>query len=373
MSDVIQAARRLSEAARDPAVPLERFEAVAEGVAGGLEQVSAEQARDVIRALGEGVASPDGGRAALVALLCGAMVERGADPAPLAGPLLGRLRAVASEARRFFDACAARVPRDAEPEDQDRAFEEARRQVAAAMPEGAAAWDLLEKFFPPAVALFSASPEARRRGRDLLLGDVKAVSGEHQGAHWLTKMLQVLHDEPYLAIEPETGRGIEGRMSGVAENFQLNVLLMDVFPRRGLLGLGMGRRRVSAAAAAVARGRGPQQTEEVVSGRWNLYAWTALGEDLKLPDPHDYGSQRHWIWNEGVPADIPVFEGRRVVLLGPASYVRTWRSQRAFDVLPADLTVERQLSAPEVGQWLRRFASAPRPSGRSPDPEQGEV
>jgi hypothetical protein len=147
-------------------------------------------------------------------------------------------------------------------------------------------------------------------------------------------------------------------MSGIADNFQLNVLLMDAFPR-GLL----SRRRVPEHAVRVARGEGAGKPGETVSGVWNLYAWTALGRDARLPDPGNFGMREHWIWNEGKPADIPVFEGHRVVLLGPPSYHRGWGLSRPFDRLKAELTVDKRMTKPDVRQWLDRMAAAPRPAG----------
>ena len=110
--------------------------------------------------------------------------------------------------------------------------------------------------------------------------------------------------------------------------------------------------------AQVARGLGPQQTNDGVTGAWNLYNWQALRPDLTLPGMED--GTTHWIWGEGSPEDIATFEGHRVVLLGPPSYQRSWTSQRMFAGLPADLSVERKLNKEEVRQWLRRLAAAPR-------------
>lgn len=245
------------------------------------------------------------------------------------------------------------------PADSEDADEQMGRLLAEAhatkSPE-AAAWMLLEEIYRPAIAMFSVDAQIRAQGRDLL-ADLEPIADRNAGAHWIVSMLKVLHDEPYVALEPGTGRGIAGRMSGIADNFQLNVLLMDVFPRP-LLSV----RRVSASAAQVARGDGPQQTKEVLTGRWNLYAWTALQPDKTLPNPKDYGLQSAWIWNEGTPADIPAFEGVRVILLGPPSYERTWGSQRLFNALRAELTVAGKLNRAEVDHWLDRLAVAPRPT-----------
>jgi hypothetical protein len=157
-----------------------------------------------------------------------------------------------------------------------------------------------------------------------------------------------------LAIEPQTTLGILGRISGVVDNFQLNVLLMDGFPKSGFL----ARRRVPQRVADVARGVGPQQTDDTVTGCWNLYTWKAIEPGFKLPDPKDYAASAHWIWNEGSPEDIPVFQGRRIILLGPASYPRSWQSLRMFDKLPAKLECERKLTKSESTDWLQRMVAA---------------
>lgn len=351
-----QAAQRVVEVASRPNGTEQDLQPLAQAFFDSLGGTPQEAAEAGVRELSRGiVAAADGGRAALVALMCGALVESGADPSLIDGPLFERLRSAAPRARRFHEAAAAGIPDDAE--DRDERLEAARRRLALAMPAEAEAWVLLEKLFPPVIAVLSVSPEARRR-EQALRPDLDPLAGDNRGAHWIAQMLRVLHEEPYLAIEPATGLGVAGRMSGVADNFQLNVLLMDALPRRGLLAF--ARRRVSAEAAAVARGEGPQQTEEILTGHWNLYAWTAVGADLSLPDPTDYATHVHWIWNEGTPADIPVFDGRRVIILGPPSYARTWRCQRLFDHLKAGLTVEQELGKADVRQWLQRFASADR-------------
>ncbi len=94
------------------------------------------------------------------------------------------------------------------------------------------------------------------------------IEDVHEAAGWLRAMLSVLHEEPYIAIEPASRTGVVGQMSGIVENFQLNTLLMDEFPR--------DEPRVSKAAVEVARGSGPQQIDEDVTGVWNLFTFGAL-------------------------------------------------------------------------------------------------
>lgn len=163
----------------------------------------------------------------------------------------------------------------------------------------------------------------------------------------------VLDREPILAIEPDTGLGFVGRMSGISSNFQLHVLLMDVFPQSDA----QTGRRISQKTGDIVRGRIEDQRDETpLVGYWNLRAWTALRRADALPGDHPESSTSHWIWNEGTPGDIPLFDGYRVVTLGPASYARNFFAQRDFLALRADIEVERLLSADEVTGWVKRFS-----------------
>jgi hypothetical protein len=289
-----------------------------------------------------------------VALVCGALVERGCDPAAIAQPLCERLQSLLEAAAVLADACRARMPKpEGKDQDPDATFENVRQQLTSQMPLETAAWEALKEFWRPAIAVFSVGASSRAAARGLR--DLAAkIADHHEAGHWLRLMLSVLDDEPILVIEPKTGLGILARISGIVENFQLNVLLMDGFPKAGFF----ARRRIPHRVADVARGAGPQQTEDIVTGVWNLYTWQAIEPGLKLPDPNNYGANAHWIWNEGSPEDIPVFQGRRVILLGPPSYPRSWRSQRMFDKLPARLECERKLTRDEITDWLQRMIAA---------------
>jgi hypothetical protein len=288
-------------------------------------------------------------------MCCGSLVESGADPALMAGAITARLEQLLDQAARFREAWISYLPEDyAEQEEPDEKLDEQARSTAeAVLPAEAEAWTALQQFYLPGVAVYSRHVQSRVAAQRLL-EPALALSAEHDAGHWLAKVLQVLHDEPLLVIEPASQSGIVGRMSGVAENFQLNVLLMDIMPRGWFSG-----RRVSKSAADVAWGRGPQCTDEAIVGVWNLYTWQGLSPTQTLPPAGDMSYGSHWVWNEGVPADIPLFAEHRVVLLGPPSYQRSWRSQRAFDGMSATID-HRPLTKGEASDWLERIAVAPR-------------
>ncbi|WP_254508002.1 hypothetical protein [Anatilimnocola floriformis] len=304
-------------------------------------------------------------RGAFLALICGALVEQGCDPQPMAGPLRTQLKTILEACGRLAEACKAKMPattekdKDEEAEDDeeqdahDAAFEEARRQVAPKMQAENNAWESLHTWWRPAVAVYSAS-EMARMAASSLRPLAQQCAPFHQGAHWLNVMLGIMHEEPILVLEPQTGIGIVGRISGVADNFQLHTLLMESFPSSGIA----AGSRVPRSIAEVARGAGPQQTEETVTGFWNLYNWHAVQANGQLPPADDFTHSSVWLWNEAYPVDIPQFEGQRVVLLGPPSIERTWNALRIFEHVPASLKIEKTLSSDEVRGLVQKMAAA---------------
>lgn len=304
--------------------------------------------------LAGGVELPSPASAGVAAAVVGGMLEAGLDPAAARDPLLDCLRRLLPGCIRILEAARAAVgdpPADLPEELHDEWLQpredEALSVAAAGMPAAADAWQRLARIWPGLIALLSVDAGARAAARELL-PVVERIEQVHEAGGWLTAIMRVIDDEPFVAIEPATGLGIGGRLSGIVENFQLTVLLMDALP---------GEARVSRTAAAVARGDGPQQLDETVTGHWSLYSHAALDGDGELPDPTDLSRGDTWIWHESSPADIPVLDGHRVILLGPAAQPRTWPVQRAFLRLQASLAAE-PLDDEAVAAWLERIAAA---------------
>ena len=64
-----------------------------------------------------------------------------------------------------------------------------------------------------------------------------------------------------------------------------------------------------------------------------------------------------------MPADIPVLDAHRVILLGPAEPTRSWPAQRMFLKLPARLTAEL-LDEDGLNAWLAKIEAAAAPTAR---------
>ena len=319
-------------------------------------RADASEVRSALEILGRAYSLPHTDHLPLALTTVGSLVERGADPTPLVAPVVEFLGRVTPLAADFCDACIAQIPADVDDEDdeddEDAQFRQVAVRLQSEMPQAAAAWGALEALYAPVIAVLAASPTARAQSRSIA-PKMNHLRAYNDGASWLAPMLMVLDREPILAIEPDTGLGFVGRMSGISSNFQLHVLLMDVFPQSDA----RSGRRISHKTGDIVRGRiEVQQDDAPLVGCWNLHAWTALRETVALPRDHEQSSTNHWIWNEGVPGDIPVFDDYRVVALGPASYARSFFAQREFLGLRADIEVERLLSADEVSAWVERFS-----------------
>ncbi|HEX7490538.1 MAG TPA: hypothetical protein VF337_02415 [Candidatus Limnocylindrales bacterium] len=362
--DSIALANRYAEAAARPGTASEDLAHLAGEMLSAIHGPSDPAVPAILDTLAPIIATATPEVMSLTSTMVGLLCERGADPGPAAEPFVGRFNTTVLSAYNLFGAIAARVAmrsadgstaRTTDGERDIYAEEDAARiELASEMPEPAAAWDLLTALLPASTAIFGRSQTARRAAQPSL-GRLQAMRQSHQAAGWLCEILRVLENERFVAIEPATGRGIRGHFGGLADNFQLNVLIMNAFPRDA-----DQPARVSQSAVDVALSHGPQETDETITGSWNLYEWPALGRDGSLPPVHGQLGTTHWIWNEGVPADIPPFGGERVIVLGPPTYTRTWRSQRAFAFLQGSLTVDRTLTPEEVQLLILDIIATPR-------------
>jgi plasmid stabilization system protein ParE len=220
-------------------------------------------------------------------------------------------------------------------------------ELGTRMPRQAHALASLDSSWKTTIAMASQFPQIRTGCVDLV-PTLYSLSQLEEGAHWIAKILRAPHVEPALVIDVGAGLGYECRLSGIAENFQLHTLLMGLPHTVG------HEFRPTVEVLTTASGHGPMHDATTVVGMWNPCTWQAVG-----PDGHfDATDSVHWIWNEGDPLDIASFDGRRVILLGPPSYQRSWPSSRMFPELQAEVTIDAVLAKAEVDAWMQRFADA---------------
>jgi hypothetical protein len=289
------------------------------------------------------------GQDAVVAVLVGACVERGADGRVCAQPILDGAKAATKAAAEFCDrwpvqdgvtypAPAGEVP---PPELYDPVGgiddPEARAAVMG--------WSTLP-MWQSAVAAVLSDKAVRKMvlPDDRFLRTARDVAKVSGVGTYLAQALAVLDDTKLVVIHRPTLEGFEFSMSGVADNFQLHTLLAGRLVTPGHLpGVAPAAEAVAACLAAPSS---PYEYDGASS--FNLVA----------PD----GT---WIFNEGWPCDIPVVERSRLLILDPPPYERTWHAARAFLAMQAQFNLERRISEDGV----KRFMAHVRPA-HSPFPTE---
>ena len=392
------ATNRLLEVARDSFSSSSEFQNASADFFSSVGSASAEELGRAILELAHHFNIEDPRRVAILGLICGALAEEGSNTKLFAGPLLERFASVLQQSARLVEEIKPKlppVPDDEEDDDDDdysdedldgdeyaeadeefddadvdgdesddaeqeldareKCFQAELKALGSEWQAEKRAWDSLDQFWPPSVLVLSLDPSLRRQYA-FLARDADRIAEFHVAGYWIRTLLSVFDDEPIVVIEPSTKQGILARMSGVVDNFQLHMILMDVFPHAGFI----KRRRISKDIANLAKGIGPQSLEQTVTGAWNLYDYRAIQTNLQLPDEGQLDGMEYWIWNEGCPADIPELNGRRAILLGPPTYQRQWGAVRMFERLPAEINIERALNRNEVKEWLEQMKSAER-------------
>ncbi|MDY0812952.1 hypothetical protein [Kitasatospora purpeofusca] len=309
-----------------------------------------------------------------LAMMVGACVERGADPVACADGVLAGLREALSGAllliERWAETGADADGRSAgsaagdhgdgdedgdededplpDPDREDPGRAHARitepgRTDGWHAHRAVAGWWTLQLWQQAAFALCTHAA-VRRAARDSGVGGVltelidryRERSGRHD-LKGLRHLAATLDDEPLLVLHRASGTGYLLRMDGLTDNFQLHTLLIEVLVGGGHL----PGTRPDPEVVALSRTRWLDGRRFIATGAFNLVA----------PDGG-------WIWNEGMPADIPVVDGVRTLVLDPQPYERSWAAGRFVEQVPGDLRLERVLAPAEAAARLAAAAPA---------------
>ncbi len=312
-----------------------------------------------------------------VAMLCGALVERGAPATPLAEAMLKPTIALLEAADRLAQHIQT-LPLP-EEEEEDLFYFGLRcvaiadlAEFAGADPEAMAAFDALDKWYLPFVASVTRSPDLFRalRRPEHLEGQKLRELTERGGcstSYFLGLLLHATNDDRFVVLLPEIEEGYSLQVDGVVETGQLSILLSDLL-QESLRKIGASG-PAEGAVLEVARGEGPQVIDASYDCKFYLYPWQALGLETGLPE------DQRFVWkapggtgSRSLPADfqpsaIEPLDGARVVLLvGPTldeqrSFARVLSAARMFERVAAKVSAER-LSENDYGEWLGKLRAA---------------
>jgi hypothetical protein len=287
--------------------------------------------------------------------------------------MLPRLEQTLEGAAEFHRLCEIKASADGtlgageDEEDAPPADELAQKyfqSVYEENPDAAFAYMGEQQLSLAVIAHLSRSKALRQtaRGRQGLLERSWELDRAYHGGHsFLTKMLMVLDEEPLLVLDTDQNKGYRGTISGIPDNFTLHTLLMGRLfgdPRQGWIeATGIELDPIRYAMTHSCDQNGP-----VLTGAFNLWNWTGLQSDGTLPAANLEAT--HWIWNEGVPADIRPFEGLRIVVLGQPAYSRSWRGGLVFAGMIPEFDIREKLAESAVREWFRKLGAAPKPAAQ---------
>jgi hypothetical protein len=303
--------------ARDP----QGFLAAVDALCKSAQGVPAGELTGVLTRVGGVFAQVPLGLGARLALLGGALVEDGADPGPLVAPVVAGTCGALARCAQFVAVWRRLAGEDVELPDPDGDAAAVERTIGvlsgpSGLP-GPEAYGLAESWFAAdgwvraACTLLTA--ESVRAGllrREELTAAAAALSPLRADVRCLAGLLAILDAEPVLVLHRPTGRGYEVTVDGVGDVGTLHALL----------------------AGAVAGD---------VSARFDLT-----------------GADGGALADDGRAADVPLLDGRRVVVLDAPADGRDRDLARDLSAVHASVRMDRHLPAAEAAGWLAKVAPA---------------
>jgi hypothetical protein len=254
---------------------------------------------------------------------------------------------------------------DSEEEDEDDEDEEGElmQQIIQANPAAYICAEILHNIPPPTSVFLSAHKEARDYLREKKLDELMAVPQLRWRYKLMHMICTVLDDEPILVLYPELKKGWRFNITGIADNHQLHQLLVDQLVPDHLNG-----NPLHPQVRSVMYGTGPVEISKTTCNQWDMYNYSIVDGEKTI----QVSNSDKWIWNEGAPHDIEVFEDEtteekfRVVILGKSSYTRSLNCCRMFGPLKASIQITSVLSSDEVESYLDKFATVAKSKEQKP-------
>ncbi|WP_329016542.1 hypothetical protein [Streptomyces sp. NBC_00690] len=278
--------------------------------------------------------------AAVYAVLVGALVEWDADAGACAPPLLEGLRKSLEQGIEFARLWRETHGEDEEPPDptglpspaQQKAFGDDYADIWHAPYFG---WLTVAKWESAAVAVL-ADPAVRRSlgNRDELVALTEQLEPEIGDLQCVQKALLLLDEEPLLVLDRASGQGFRLRMSGIADNYQLQTLLAAVLIGGGHLpGDAPGAEAVALSTDAPFD-PGRQQPPHRL-------------ESFNFAEPSG-----RWIWSATTPSRIPVVDGVRQLVLDAPVFRHDYATVRFLPRVSARLALEAVLTPAEAAPYF---------------------
>ncbi|MBC8139359.1 MAG: hypothetical protein H8F28_26075 [Fibrella sp.] len=320
----------------------------------GCRHATEEERNNVLLLLAPAIENADPFEAGRIAIVCGSVVEFGANPRLVVHSILARLPEYLALAAKGTVLLKEKKFGLVAPSHAD---------VFKKDPAAYGAWRNLKFLLLAAMTTLCRDAGARQVARQNpeireRLAALEEVSAE---ANYLSQVLALTDDMMLVVLHPEHRRGYRVRLEGVSTNFHLFTLLQDAVigdPAQGWLA---GPPPEDPEVIAIATGTTQPETAVSDSSRLHFYDHSALSSDGTV----NAGSLESWIWGEGEPSDIPPFENERIVLIGPPALAsRSWDCgffANLHDALRSEVAVTEVMDEANVTGYLDRLRRRQRP------------
>lgn len=279
-------------------------------------------------------------------VVAGALVEMGTDPGPTGVQVLNRLHTMGKGALVFLHAWQ-RTGQDPPP-DPDAVTAKAETRVSTELgpkaPSATMCWWTIRRHGLAAKTMLSqTNVRSHLRGDPSLHAELVALTNQLSASltefDQIRALLRMAEATSALVMDRHSKRAFRVLFDGIGDNFQLHTLLANALI--GPNGQGLNGQPPDPRWVASYQDGPVDPNAQTVRGCWNLVA-------------HD-GT---WVWNEGMPAEIPTIDGEHILILDEQPYPRSWNAGRRHPHVHGWVEVESELTHQEATLWWKRVSPA---------------
>lgn len=307
-----------------------------------------EQPDQILRELTPLLTRIDGFRAAMLALICGVLVEQGGNPLIPIDATMNLLDIQLTQVHAYVE-----LPEELPVE-----------QLFAFFPGEIRAHFGLKFTYMAAMTMLSRDKDTRKRWqrKQELLAVIEKLQEKYDHLFYLKEILSLLDDKELLVLDPVHKRGFHVRLEGVRDRmYHCFALLQHALLKH--VGPGyLDARPTDPDAVRYAQNQG--MTHELYQRAGNLddeqrFSFLypgALNADLTI---HSFA----FFPGSASFKEIPVIDGLPVLLIDKKAITFHWQPANMYPILHDALTskveIICELTTEEVDHWLRKMVTAP--------------
>jgi hypothetical protein len=288
----------------------------------------------------------DGFRASILALLCGAFVERGGDPTIPIHATLELVRRQLVQLKTYLAQQEELTP----------------EQLFTQFPAEIRAHYGIQFSYKAAMTMLSRDVHTRKTWpRHDTLALIEELEDDYEQLYYLREALTLLDERDLLVLDPQHKRGFHVRLVGVRDRmYHCFALLQHTILERTGPGY-LNAEPTDPAAVSYARNHGMTPELYARAGdlgdeqRFRFQFYSALQPDYTV----DAGNILSYCYGSGQFEEIPLVDGMPVLLIAEKTMSFQWSPANMYSILHEALTssvdLVRELERGEVEGWLEKI------------------